>query len=246
MDKDDTDNILEFTKRRMREQRKKALPVGAKPNKGEGNPNKRIKKGKYKTVRNAPVTDKMEAYAQRLAAGEHYIEAFKKVYDCSSMAPDTTAKYSNRVKNHPAVKERTLQLQRQLRRALDNHCLGLPTATAHMPEPMANAIKKELNIMGDVLITRQWVIKQQIKNMELARETGQSSAAVAAVNAIAKIEGFDADGREKQVTDELMHMTPEQLKSFIREELSKTGAVTQAEIGQLVDMRVKEDEEEVG
>jgi len=242
VDKDDTDNILEFTKLRMREQRKKALPVGAKPNKGAGNPNKRIKKGKYKTVRNAPVTDKMEAYAQRLAAGEHYIEAFKKVYDCSSMAPDTTAKYSNRVKNHPAVKERTLQLQRQIRRALDNHTLGLPAATTHMPEPMQNAIKKEMDIMVDVVVTRQWIIKEQIKNMQLARETGQSSAAVAAVNAIAKIEGFDQDGREKQVTDELMRMSPEELKSYIREELSKTGAVTQMELGQLVDMRAEREE----
>lgn len=248
MDQDD-DNILEFTKRRTREIRKQALPEGAKPKKGMGNEKKgpyKYKPTKYKGVRNAPLTDKQEAYAQRLAAGEHFISAFKIAYNCSNMAPDTIQKFASRQQNHPKVKERTLELKRQIRRALEATSVGLPAPTAHMPEPMANAIKKELNIMCDVIVTQQWLIKQQVQNMQLARETAQSSAAVAAVNSIAKITGFDQDSREKQVTGELERMSPAELKAYIREELSKSGGVTDLELGQLVDMRVKEDLEEVG
>ena len=235
MDQDD-DNVLEFAKRRMREVRKSALPEGAKPKKGEGN-----ERRKYKSVRNSrALTDKMEAYAQRIAAGEAFIEAFKLCYDCSNMAPDTIAKFASRMKNHAKIKERVLTLKRQIRRALDAHCMGLPAPTSHMPEPMANAVKNELNTVVDVIISRQWVIKEQIKNIQLARETGQASAAVAGVNSIAKIEGFDQDSREKQVTGELERMSQAELKAYIREELSKSGGVEDiTELGQLVDMRVK-------
>ena len=232
MDQDD-DNIIELAKRRTREIRK----VG-RPKKGVGNEPPKNKR--YTKCRGQPLTNKQEAYSQHIAAGVHFIEAFKKTYDCSNMAPDTIAKFASRMKNHPKVKDRTLELKRQIRRALDAHCMGLPATTAHMPEPMANAVKNELNVMTDVIITRQWVIKEQIKNIQLARETAQVSAAVAATNSIAKIEGFDQDSREKQVTGELERMSQAELKSYIREELSKTGGVADTELGQLVEMRVKE------
>jgi hypothetical protein len=119
--------------------------------------------------------------------------------------------------------------------------MGLPAPTGHMPEPMANAIKNELNITADLIVTRQFLVKEQLKNVQLARETAQVSAAVAGINSIAKLEGFDQDSREKQVTGELERMSPEELKAYIREELSKSGTVMDTEIGQLVDMRVKEE-----
>ena len=241
---DDTvdDNIIKFTKDRKREVRKSALPEGAKPDKGNGNPNKGGKKGRYKNVRNNPLTDKQEGYAQRLAAGEYYLDAFRATYDCSNMAPDTIQKFASRVKNQSKVKQRTLDLQRQIRRAVDAHCMGLPATTAHMPEPMAKAVKNELNLTADLIVTRQFLVKEQLKNVQLARETAQVSAAVAGINSIAKLEGFDQDSREKQVTGELERMSPEELKAYIREELSKTGGVTDLEPGQLVDMRAKREE----
>lgn len=243
---DDNDNILEFTKRRTREIRKSALPEGANPKKGEGNEKPRKKQGKYKGVRGQKMTDKMEAYAQHLAAGVHFLDAFRKTYDCSNMAPDTIAKFASRQKNHPKIKERTLELKRQIRRAVDAHCLGLPAATSHMPEPMAKAVKNELNITADVMFTRQKLVSEQYKNVLLARETAQVSAAVAALNSIAKLEGFDQDSREKQVTGELERMSIEELKAYMREELAKSGMVIETDVGQLVDMRVNKDEEETG
>ena len=231
---DDSDNIIELAKRRTREVRKVGRPkkgVGNEPRKGQ----------KYKGVRKDPLTDKQEKYAQRLAAGEQFIDAFKLVYDCANMAPDTIAKFASRMKNHPKVKERSLELKRQIRRALDAHCMGLPAATAHMPEPMKNAVKNELNITADLIVTRQFLVKEQLKNVQLARETAQVSAAVAGINSIAKLEGFDQDSREKQVIDEFGRMSPAELKAYIREELSKSGGVADLDVGQLVDMRVKEE-----
>ena len=219
---DNSDNIIELAKRRTREIRK----VG-RPKKGVGNEPPKNKR--YKNTRGQPLTDKQEAYSQHIAAGIHFIEAFKKTYDCSNMAPDTIAKFASRMKNHPKVKDRTLELKRQIRRALDAHCMGLPAPTSHMPEPMANAVKNELNITSDLIVTRQFLVKEQLKNVQLARETAQVSAAVAGINSIAKLEGFDQDGREKQVTGELERMSPEELKAYIREELSKTGGVEDTE-----------------
>jgi len=233
---DDSDNIIELAKRRTREVRK----VGRSPKKGVGNePSKTT--SRYKAKRNDPLTSKQEGYAQRLAAGEPFIDAFKLSYGCSNMAPDTIAKFASRMKNHPKVKERTMELKRQIRRALDAHCMGLPAPTAHMPEPMKNAVKNELNITADLIVTRQFLVKEQLKNVQLARETAQVSAAVAGINSIAKLEGLDQDSREKQVTGELERMSPDELKAYIREELSKTGGVEDIGQGQLVDMRVKEE-----
>ena len=235
-DDDNSDNILEFTKARTRDIRK----VG-RPKKGVGNEPRKTT-GRYKGKRNNPLTDKMEKFAQRLAAGEHFLTAFPLCYDCANMAPDTIQKFASRVKNHPKVKERTLELKRQIRRALDAHCMGLPAPTAHMPEPMAKAVKNELNLTADLIVTRQFLVKEQLKNVQLARETAQVSAAVAGINSIAKLEGFDQDSREKQVTGELERMSPEELKAYIREELSKSGGVADLDVGQLVDMRVQREE----
>src|SRR5574337_830510 len=127
--------------------------------------NEKPKGGKRKSTRGQPLTDKMEAYAQNIAAGVPMIDAFRKTYDCSNMAPDTIAQFASRMKNHPKIKERTLELKRQIRRAVDAHCLGLPAATSHMPEPMAKAVKNELNVVTDVMFTRQKLVAEQYKNV---------------------------------------------------------------------------------
>jgi len=104
---------------------------------------------------------------------------------------------------------------------------------------MAKAIAKELNTTANLVVSRQFLVREQFKNVQLARETAQVSAAVAGITSIAKLEGFDQDSREKQVTSELEHMSQAELKAYIREELSKSGGVEDTELGQLVDMRVK-------
>jgi hypothetical protein len=237
MNKDDDDNVVKFVKRKMADIRKQAKPK-AKPLHGEGNPKQKGPRGKYKSTRDQGLTDKQEGVAREIAAGTHFIEAVRKHYDCENMQDGTVAKFASVTKNKPKVKERVEQLKRQVQRALDAQLMGLPAPTSHMPAIMAKAVEKQSEIVGDVVVTRQFIIREQLKNMQLARETAQTSAAVAAMNAIAKISGFDSDNREKQATGELERMSPDELKAYIAEELSKVGLVsTDLGLGELVNMK---------
>ena len=47
------------------------------------------KEGKRKIVRGLELTEKQEKFAQGLAAGKHFDQAYKEAYNCSNMQADT-------------------------------------------------------------------------------------------------------------------------------------------------------------
>jgi len=179
----------------------------------ETKPNSETRKGKRKSTKEQRLTDKQQAYAQKLASGMHVVDAFRAVYNCKNMNTNTSYKMANRVKQNPLVVTRVEELREQAKLAT--------AGKGPMSEEVKAIIKYQAPVVADVVINQRFLVEALLQDRDLARHLGQASAAVAAIKEIGKVTGLVSDNREAKQMSELDRMGVEELKTFITSQVNE-------------------------
>ena len=181
------------------------------------------KEGKRKIQRGTELTIKQEKFAQGLAAGLHFAEAFRAAYNCENSQPDTVYQKSFIYKKHPKIVKRVAELKEQINKLVETQLAGQQVPQSALPA-VRDAANAQVKVAERVLMDRNNLTQMLLSDRELARELGQVSAAVGAVKAVAMMHGVLADGREtKAEATAIEQMSASELRAFISSELTQVG-----------------------
>ena len=182
------------------------------------------KKGKRKLVRDRDgLTVKQMKFAEGLAAGLHFVQAFKAAYDTSAWRDNSVYKKSHREKDYPKIKAKVAELKEQIRIATEAKLAGERLSSHNLPVVNETA-RVNARAVERVLIDRQRITEMLLDDRQGAREAGQYSAAVGSLKVVAQLHGLISDNRDatKQLTA-IEQMTVDQLRDFILQELPQVG-----------------------
>ena len=182
------------------------------------------KKGIRKLERNRDgLTIKQLKFAEGLAAGLHFTDAFKAAYDTSRWALMSVYKKAHREQNHPKVAAKVAELKEQIRIATEAKLAGERLNSHNLPV-VNEAAKARVAEVKRVLVTRDFVTEKLMDAYDGASQNGQYSASVGAMKTVAQLHGLISDNRDaaKQLTA-IEQMTVDQLRDFILQELPQVG-----------------------
>ena len=196
--------------------------------------------GPRKPVRNQALTIKQNLFAEGLAAGKHFVQAYRDAYNTSTMNERTVAvKARHEAKNNPKIVARVAELRAKVDQVVSAKLSGASVPGLNkLPKVVRDTATAEVKRVSDVLITRQTLTHMLLEDRKLARELGQASAAVASAKELGKLHQLTSDNRESAKMSEFDQMTPAQLKDYIRAEIAKSSTVIDLDgLIEFVDMR---------
>ena len=198
------------------------------------------KTGRRKNVRNQKLTNKQMKFAEGVAAGLPFEQAYKNAYNCSGMQARTIyTKSRSELKHNQKIKDEVERLKAQLNQVVTAKLSGASIPGLNkLPKVITDAATGELQRVSDVLITRQTLTHKLLYAVDRAYELGQVSAAVGALTQLGKLHQLTSDNRESAKMSEFDQMTPDQLKEYIRAEIQKAGTIIDMDgLIEFVDMR---------
>ena len=94
-------------------------------------PKPKPKHGTRKLTRHDDLTIKQNAFAEKLAAGVHFNEAWRSVYNCENLNERSAYQKSWKDARHPKILKRVAELKDQIQKATDARLAGhdLPSNT---------------------------------------------------------------------------------------------------------------------